>query len=148
MNIIINFQVIANVVCWSVIMMLKEYFSIALAFSALAVFAALMLNKKCCTCTNGNQKDPESNQEEENNTEGQPLIEPGGQEKIELEVKLESATEEGSNTVGRKELAEVSKDNEGVSKHKGTRKGQAGGKGPKVGKESIEGQKENEDSRD
>ena len=117
---------IANVVVWSVIAMLKEYLFLALALSALAVLVALLLNEKCCKTRK--EKDIESNQEEENQPEGQPLIESGGQEEIELEVKLESATGEGSNQTGRKELAKVSKENEGVSKHKGARKGQAGGK--------------------
>ena len=132
---------IANVVVWSVIAMLKEYIFLALALSALAVLVALLLNEKCCKTRK--KKNFESNQEEENQPEGQPLIESGGQEgKIELEVKLESATGEGSKKIGRKELAEVSKENEGVPEHKGAGKGQAGGKGLEVGKEPIEGQEE------
>ena len=65
---------IANVVVWSVIAMLKEYFFLALALSALAVLVALLLNEKCCITTR-KEKDLESNEEEENQPEGQPLIE-------------------------------------------------------------------------
>ena len=110
---------VANVVCWSVIAMLKEYIFLGLALSALAVLAALTLQEKCCTT--GKPKDLESNQEEDN-----PLIESRGQEEIELEVKLESPTGEGSNQTGRNELTEESK--ESVPEHKKARRSQEGGK--------------------
>ena len=59
-----------------------------------------------------------------------------------MEVKLESSTEEGSNQTGRKELPEVSKDNEGVPGHKKARSRQVGGveKGYEDDKEPIEEQ--------
>ena len=50
-------QVLANVVCWSVIAMLKEYIFFVLALSALATLAALKIYNKCCL--NKNQKDLE-----------------------------------------------------------------------------------------
>ena len=77
-------------VCWSVIAMLKEYILLALTLSALAVLAALTLHEKCCTT--GKPKDLESNQEEDIKPEGQLLIESGGPEEIQLEVKLKSPT--------------------------------------------------------
>ena len=106
----------ANVVCWSVIAMLKEYLFPTLALSVLAVLTALKLHEKCCT-TRKQEKDLE---EEENQPDGQPLIEQPGslrQEEIELKVKLESPTGKESNQCGRKELAAESKDNEHVSEH-------------------------------
>ena len=69
-----------------------------LALSALAVLAALKLREKCCTTRK--QEDLESNQEENNQAEGQPLIKQpgaGGQDNTELVVI--------------KELAEGSRDN-------------------------------------
>ena len=106
-------------VCWSVIAMLKEKLFLVLALSALAVLAALKLHKKCCSTRK--QEDLESNHEENNQAEGQPLIEQpgaGGQENIELEVKLEPPAGKGGNQTevstdmrAEKELAEGSKDN-------------------------------------
>ena len=120
---ITHFQVVANVVCWSVIAMLKKYLFIALAVSVLAVLGALKLHEKCCSTRK--QKDLESNQEEENQPEGQPLNEQrksGGQK--EIQFKLESPAGEKSNQTGRKELADESKNNEGVLKHKKARRSQ------------------------
>ena len=72
-------------VCWSEIAMLKEYLFLALALSAMAVLAALTLHEKCCTT--GKPKDLESNQEEGNLPDGQPLIRSRRQGEIESEVK-------------------------------------------------------------
>ena len=105
-------------VCWSVIAMLKQYFFLALSLSALAVLAALTLHEKCCTT--GKPKDLESNQEEDIQPEGQPLIESE-------EVKFKLPTGEGSTQTGRKQLLEGSKDNEGVPEHEKDKRSQAGG---------------------
>ena len=89
----------------------------------------MKLHEKYCT-TRKHQKDLESNQEEENQPDGQPLIEQPGsprQEEIELKVKLESPTGKESNQCGRKELAAESKDNEHVSEHNKARQSQGGG---------------------
>ena len=59
-----DFQVLANVVCWSVIAMLKEYIFLTLAFSVLAVLAAIKLHEKCSASRN--QNDLETNQEGDN----------------------------------------------------------------------------------
>ena len=81
-------QVLANVVCWSVIAMLKENIFLVIAFSALAVLAALKLNEKCCSTKK--LKDLESNQEE--NQPDQPVIvqtKAGWQEEGPVESKFE-----------------------------------------------------------
>ena len=41
-------QVITNVVCWSVIALLKEYVFLTVAVSVLAVFGALTIYQRCC----------------------------------------------------------------------------------------------------
>ena len=79
---------LANVVCWSVIAMLKENIFLVIAFSALAVLAALKLNEKCCSTKM--PKDLESNQEKEK--PDQPVIvrsEAGLQEEEPVESKVE-----------------------------------------------------------
>ena len=41
-------QVITNVVCWSVIGLLKEFVFLTVAVSVLAVFGALTVYQRCC----------------------------------------------------------------------------------------------------
>ena len=41
-------QVITNVVCWSVIALLKEFVFLTVAVSVLAVFGALTVYQRCC----------------------------------------------------------------------------------------------------
>ena len=41
-------QVITNVVCWSVIALLKEYVFLTVAVSVLAVSGALKVYQRCC----------------------------------------------------------------------------------------------------
>ena len=75
-------------VCWSVIAMLKENIFLVIAFSALAVLAALKLNEKCCSTKN--PEDLESNQVKEK--PDQPVIvqtKAGWQEEGPVESKFE-----------------------------------------------------------
>ena len=61
-------QVITNVVCWSVIGLLKEFVFLTVAVSVLAVFGALTVYQRCCVP--GENKDVEANPVDDIESEG------------------------------------------------------------------------------
>ena len=60
-------QVITNVVCWSVILLLKGYVFLTVAVSVLAVFGALTVYQRCCV--RRENKDVEANPVDDNKPE-------------------------------------------------------------------------------
>ena len=65
-----NHQVITNVMCWSVIALLKEYVFLTVAVSVLAVYSALKVYQRCCVPRKNNVNDVEGKQVDDVKPEG------------------------------------------------------------------------------